>query len=158
MEVGVICFNLAGLTGVAYCGSLLPLMASNSSNGAHLLSFHPPSLLWWGWQNMIKNRKTPFICVKLRWCTLIWSWRGWIRSVGISVGVHMHSLYVCVCVFMCRSRCTTIDGATKSLRQAECMVSVRNIRLSSICVCVCVCVCVCATERRGRRLWQSPSS
>ena len=50
-------------------------------------------------------------------------------------------MYVCACVFMCRSRCTTIDGATKSLRQAECMVSVRNIRLSSICVCVCVFVC-----------------
>lgn len=44
MEVEVICFNLARLTGVVYCGSLLLLMASNSSNGAHLLSFHPPSL------------------------------------------------------------------------------------------------------------------
>lgn len=63
MEVGVICFNLARLTGVVYCGSLLPLMASNSSNGAHLLSFHPPSLCWWGWQNMGGGGE--FVCVKL---------------------------------------------------------------------------------------------
>lgn len=44
MEVEAICFNLARLTGVVYCGSVLPLMASNSSNGSHLLSFHRPSL------------------------------------------------------------------------------------------------------------------
>lgn len=57
MEVEVICFNLARLTGVVYCGSLLLLMASNSSNGAHLLSFHPPSLHWWVWPNTKKFKK-----------------------------------------------------------------------------------------------------
>lgn len=61
MEVGVICFNLARLTGVVYCGSLLPLMASNSSNGTHLLSFHPPSLPWWRWRNMKKTKHHLFV-------------------------------------------------------------------------------------------------
>lgn len=56
---------------------------------------------------------------------------------------------VYVCLLMCEFMCTLeMDGATKSLRQAECMVPACNIRLSSICV----------TERRGRRLWQSPNS
>lgn len=35
---------------------------------------------------------------------------------------------------------TTMDGAAKSLRQAECMVSACNITLSSICVCARECV------------------
>lgn len=62
MEVEVICFNLARLTGVVYCGSLLLLMASNSSNGAHLLSFHPPSLHWWGWPNIKNLKNAIYLC------------------------------------------------------------------------------------------------
>lgn len=145
MEVGVIYFNLARLTGVVYCGSLLPLMASNLSNGAHLLSFHPPSLHWWGWRNM-KKHKTPHHL-------FVWNF-----SDAPLFGFGEDGCAVCVCVRVCpfvglgAHFSTKMDGATKSLRQAECMVSACNIRLSSTCVCVCV------TERRGRRLWQSPNS
>lgn len=46
-------------------------------------------------------------------------------------------LRVCSCVDLGARLCSTMDGATKSLRQAECMMSVCYIRLSSMCVCVC---------------------
>lgn len=58
----------------------------------------------------------------------------WIRVCVYTCTYCMH-LCLCSCVDLGARFCTTIDGATKSMRQAECMVSACNIRLSSICVC-----------------------
>lgn len=141
MEVGVICFNLARLTGVVYCGSLLPLMASNSSNGTHLLSFHPPSLHWWGWQNMEEKNIYIYLLVWNGGDAPLSSFEEVCCAVCIWMCVHMHVLYVCMSTSggLCAHFCTIRDGVTKSWR---CLVSVCKLdywEIMGMCMCVCVC-------------------
>lgn len=85
-----------------------------------------------------RKKEKPFICVKLWWCTLMALERINGRCEFASVCAHALTvgLRVRSCVGVGACLCSTMDGGTKSLRQAECMMSVCYIRLSSVCVCV----------------------
>lgn len=65
----------------------------------------------------------------------------------IFVCFHARNVFVCVCVCLAAHFCTTIDGASKSSRQAKSMPSVCNIRLSILCVRVCERECLNGEDR-----------